>query len=248
MNNLKCYIKNMYRKITFDDNNGKWIDNGHFFYKTWKPGIWMWDATYESICGDYIGQYNNSYPCPIIYPGIFQDNTYDKRIWNGDGIIMYKNGNKYNGGIKLGKRCGKGSMIYLNGNDNLCSWDDNGKNGIYYGEWHNDKKHGYGTFINNGEKYIGYWDNDKKHGEGILENIRWGAKIIGEWKDNKPFNCKSIETRYYIKGKCIVNNNDKELIKLRKSSQRNLLSMILNKKIKLGTNDDINQMLIDIGY
>ncbi len=38
----------------------------------------------------------------------------------------------------------------------------------YKGEWKNDQKDGYGTYIYNekGEKYIGYWKNGERHGVG----------------------------------------------------------------------------------
>jgi hypothetical protein len=39
---------------------------------------------------------------------------------------------------------------------------------VYYGEWSNDTRNGYGIYENKatGYKYVGNWKQDRKHGFG----------------------------------------------------------------------------------
>ena len=76
--------------------------------------------------------------------------------FNGNGILKYNNGRKYEGNFKEGKMDGNGKFI----------WED-GK--TYIGSYVNDKKHGQGKLIYNNDKYYeGSWVNNKQHGEGTL--------------------------------------------------------------------------------
>ena len=62
--------------------------------------------------------------------------------------------------------------IYKNGNS-------------YFGQFLNNKPHGFGTLINaNGDKYIGQWENGKKSGFGKLISSD-GEIYIGEFLNNK---------------------------------------------------------------
>ena len=159
---------------------------------------------------------------------------------------------KYNGEWKDGKQNGNGIMVY--------------KQGIYNGEWKDNKRHGSGIFYKmaiykfdrekpimkflteykDGWEYLyeGGWKDGKRHGYGV-ENTNNGERSEGEWKDCILISGKMKMTIYTIKGKL---GKAEEVKKLRKTSQKNALAMVLNKKIKLGTMDDINQMLILIGY
>ena len=57
---------------------------------------------------------------------------------------------------------------------------------IYYGEFKNEKREGYGKYIwENGEYYIGQWLNDKKHGKGILYNKNRNIKYDGDFVNDK---------------------------------------------------------------
>jgi hypothetical protein len=61
-------------------------------------------------------------------------------------------------------------------------WPDGRK---YEGEYEEDKKHGFGTFIwADGRKYIGNWSKGKQHGKGEYYMAN-GEKKIGEWIDGK---------------------------------------------------------------
>ena len=60
----------------------------------------------------------------------------------------------------------------------------------YFGQFLNDKPHGFGTLIEvNGDKYIGQWSNGEINGQGTYI---WGpkskknlVKYSGEWKNGK---------------------------------------------------------------
>ena len=57
---------------------------------------------------------------------------------------------------------------------------------IYFGEFKNEKREGYGKYIlENGECYIGQWSNDKKHGKGILYNTNGNIKYDGDFVNDK---------------------------------------------------------------
>lgn len=63
-------------------------------------------------------------------------------MFNGEGVYIYSNGERYEGKIVNGKKHGFGTYYYANGN-------------IYEGEWSNDLKHGKGKYEYNlqGESY-----------------------------------------------------------------------------------------------
>jgi hypothetical protein len=130
-------------------------------------------------------------------------------IWKNDkiekGVITYPQNHtsydKYEGGLKEGKRNGIGKMFYndrkeiegiwendilKDGNVKIREYftDTNGKNLYYtdyYGNWKGGEtgtKNGNGTLekryyeANNiDENYNGEWKNDKKHGRGILKTF-----------------------------------------------------------------------------
>lgn len=76
-----------------------------------------------------------------------------------EGIIRYADGEVYEGELKDKYiKHGYGRMRY--------------SDGVYQGDWKNDKKHGREIGIykyNNGNIYIGYWKNDKKIKDGIMK-------------------------------------------------------------------------------
>ena len=58
-------------------------------------------------------------------------------------------------------------------------------NKIYFGEWKNKKKDGFGEFIQSDKKYIGFFKNDKKDGIGITLWNDGNKAIIGFWEKGK---------------------------------------------------------------
>ncbi len=92
-----------------------------------------------------------------------------KKIPNGYGMALYKDGNVYEGNYVNGKRQGYGTFTFNDGER-------------YEGEWHQDQQHGQGTFyfVNN-NKYVGLWDHDYQQGHGIMYYSN-GDIYDGNWE------------------------------------------------------------------
>lgn len=72
----------------------------------------------------------------MIYEGEFKDNLFE-----GNGVMMYANGDRYEGEWKSNKKEGKGAMMYANGDR-------------YEGQWKSNKKEGNGVMMYaNGDRY-----------------------------------------------------------------------------------------------
>src|ERR1035441_9925741 len=57
-------------------------------------------------------------------------------------------------------------------------------NGIYVGEFQNEKRHGRGKYTwRDGRSYDGEWKNDNLHGEGVF-TFADGGKYDGKIEDN----------------------------------------------------------------
>jgi hypothetical protein len=86
------------------------------------------------------------------------------------------------------------SVVYAQSNLPACSsppfsncygeWRyDNGNR--YIGEWLNNNKDGFGTFVfSNGDYYAGKFKNDEINGQGTYTFVS-GEKYVGQWKDAK---------------------------------------------------------------
>ena len=88
--------------------------------------------------------------------------------WFGSSVILFSQTGTYIGDWKNGLQHGKGSAVYLNGNQ-------------YGGEFKHGLKNGYGEFIViNGDRYY----NDRLHGQHFVilsrlslgSGITWGGK------------------------------------------------------------------------
>jgi len=75
---------------------------------------------------------------------------------DGNGTMIYKNGDKYEGAWVKGQMEGIGTMLYINGNK-------------YEGAWVKGQMEGNGTMLYiNGNKYEGQWVKGKREGTGKL--------------------------------------------------------------------------------
>ena len=116
---------------------------------------------------------------------------------NGNGTFNYKNGKKYIGEWKNGKREGQGVLFGDKVDSRFLDKDQknvvvstiNGDIKIsleqekYSGNWKNDNKHGFGTGISyHGEVYIGEWKNGKYDGQGTL--LAYGDTYTGNFKND----------------------------------------------------------------
>ena len=101
---------------------------------------------------------------------------------------------KYEGDLINGKKQGKGTYTWPNGNKYIGEWKDNIINGKgefifntgakYNGNWKNNKFDGEGEFIwTNGDRYNGNWQNGKKNGHGIFYYSD-GDVYDGEWNND----------------------------------------------------------------
>ena len=95
--------------------------------------------------GEYIGKYKENY----------------KNDFNG--VVYYKNGDKYEGELRSGKRNGKGIYTYANG-------------AKFLGEWINGIKNGYGKYIEKDQELEGNFIDGKINGIGIRTFKSTGKK------------------------------------------------------------------------
>ena len=118
----------------------------------------------------------------------------EKKMKEGRGILVNKDGSKYLGYFKNNKKNIKGKLIHYEGDIYEGEWVDDKATGrgkyfhidgtTYDGEWENDKQNGFGVETwNDGSYYEGYYVNGKKEGKGIY---RWsdGSSYEGDFKDN----------------------------------------------------------------
>ena len=97
---------------------------------------------------------------------------------------------KYNGEIKNGKPEGIGDLTAYDGEK-------------YVGEWKDGKKHGQGTFYyTDGGVYVGEWKYGKRHGQGTRTSPN--GKLVGEYKDGKPWNAKGYDKERNIISKWVI--------------------------------------------
>ena len=143
------------------------------------------------------------------YRGIMLNNKREIK-----GIMIYNNGEKYDGEWRNDKRNGKG--IFISAHYYNC------KNHIgmkYEGDFKDDKFEGYGIAIySNGDKYEGEWKNNKRYGRGKVTYF-CGTIYEGEWMNGKfegngilylnhgeRFEGKFSESKYNGYGKYYYNN------------------------------------------
>ena len=109
------------------------------------------------------------------------------------GMMYSLSSGVYEGGMKKGKRHGRGTCMFEDGAFFEGEWKDGKIHGegkftsvagdYYEGGWKDNKKHGSGTSETaTGASYVGEWRNDKKHGEGTFK--RDGNVYKGKWKDD----------------------------------------------------------------
>ena len=112
--------------------------------------------------------------------GNYYEGTFLNGKKEGKGIILYKNGLKYEGEIKNNLHNGFGRLIKSEKEVFIGEWKDGKMNGkgiryhsngdTYSGEYLNNIREGVGkyTFFN-GDSYEGNWKNGKANGKGIFK-------------------------------------------------------------------------------
>jgi hypothetical protein len=111
-------------------------------------------------------------------------------------VVIYKDGSRYEGGIKENKWFGKGKCFFSDGSIYEGDVLDDQIHGIgtlvyqngdeYIGEWCKDLRHGWGRYLSsNGDVYEGDFVDDKQHGMGVFVANN-GSKYVGEFKFGLP--------------------------------------------------------------
>ena len=104
----------------------------------------------------------------------FQDGIYLGNVLKGEregeGIMLFNNGERFIGHWKNDAQEDKGIFYYKNGDK-------------YDGEWINGKREGKGIFYyHNGDRYEGDWKNDRKDGKGIIY-LHNGDRAMGDFSN-----------------------------------------------------------------
>jgi hypothetical protein len=113
---------------------------------------------------------------------------------------------RYEGGMKDGKRDGRGKST--------------SENGVYEGDWKDGLEHGRGVYVwgpnseSAGDRYEGDYKDGKMHGRGVYvwgPSSEWaGDRYEGEWKDGKMH---GRGTQYFADGdKCEGNWREGRLL------------------------------------
>lgn len=108
--------------------------------------------------------------------------------YDGFGVYVWKDGSKFEGMYKNGKRSGQGIYYYPKG-------------GVYSGSFQDNKRHGLGTYYyTSGKRYVGGWKEEAKHGKGRIFQKGSIAKQ-GCWNDG-----------VYIGSECTEGSNTTPLL------------------------------------
>ena len=109
---------------------------------------------------------------------------------NGNRIINFSNGDKYDGQIRNGQLSGMGTLIYSDGRK-------------YDGQWKNNRADGRGVCIyKDGSKYDGLWKDGNWNGFGTFINVNGGSTETA-WTNGKSpkFEMPDIPD-HHISGPC----------------------------------------------
>ena len=114
---------------------------------------------------------------------------------NGEAVIVWTNGERYEGTMLSGKKQGRGVFTWPTGQRYEGEWADDRINGVgllsypngdrYEGAFVNGEPHGKGTYrLQNGDFYVGDWVAGNKHGHGRLTWVG-GDYWEGEFRDDQ---------------------------------------------------------------
>lgn len=111
---------------------------------------------------------DHRYPDGTEYYGKFVDGA----PADGRGVMVYSNGDRYDGEYRDGQRHGCGALTFSSGRR-------------YVGQFQRDQFHGIGVWmLENGDRYIGKFQNDKCEGEGTFV-FADGSSKSGRWKNGR---------------------------------------------------------------
>ena len=114
-----------------------------------KNDLW-WDNTERPTTANILDSEDKE---EFVYRGFRHKNN--SEIWQGIGIIQYKDGAVYRGETHNQLYNGKGRLTHASGD-------------VYHGEWLDGKAQGHGVYLSkdSGTLYEGEWFDDEQHGHG----------------------------------------------------------------------------------
>lgn len=183
--------------LTVEDNSfysGNWVDGkraglGDMFYANGDSYSGEWENNQFSGIGKYIYERQRA-----SYEGEWLDGLqngqgyyrspdfafrgeWEKGWMDGDGTLVFKNGDKYEGSVHENLIDGIGTYTFKDGN-------------YYEGEFVNGQMSGLGIFhFKNGSTFEGEFLNGKIYGDGTLNLVEKGKviSITGFWSPNSKF-------------------------------------------------------------
>lgn len=154
-----------------DSYTGEWANNEFDGF-----GVYEYAAAKAVYQGDWSGGLQNGngfYKCPqFSYNG-----QWEKGWMDGDGVLTFSNGDRYEGTVHENLIDGLGSYNYANGN-----W--------YEGEFVNGKMNGLGVFqFKNGNRFEGEFYDGKIYGDGTMYLVgdKGTVSITGFWPKDGSF-------------------------------------------------------------
>lgn len=127
------------------------------------------------------------------YQGLFNEQGLPD---DPNGIMIWSNGDSYQGNFWNGMRDGMGTMSFSDGSEYVGMWECDRMHGegtrrfangnVYFGPYHRGKRKGKnGQFIFlNGDTYTGDFDNDQFEGEGVYKH-KSGVSFEGSFVNSK---------------------------------------------------------------
>jgi hypothetical protein len=145
---------------------------------------------------------------------------------NGIHTEKYKDGRKYSGGWKDGKKHGSGTLVSANGDR-------------YIGEFKNGKKHGEGRYeYTNGSKFVGEFKDGKKHGKATVTGPN------GEIKEQEFHNGREVVSKKSELARKIAAHEDKTVeLKQTFSLETNKEDPLYGKKNKKLINGKVESVM-----
>ncbi|KAL9263138.1 Phosphatidylinositol 4-phosphate 5-kinase 5-like protein [Drosera capensis] len=133
----------------------------------------------------------NRGPLPVFW-SIGSRGKSEKRLGEGCWVLVYSNGDAYEGEFYKGKCSGSGVYYYYMSGRYEGDWIDGKYDGHgvetwargsrYRGQYRQGLRHGYGVYrFYTGDVYAGEWSNGQSHGCGI-HTCEDGSRYVGEFK------------------------------------------------------------------
>ena len=246
--NHRC---NMCFSALYKDNVyiGTWWDNRASGYGIFN-GVTSEKNNYE---GYWLNGSHHGFGC-LTFGNTIYIGFWEHGFRHGHGILKDSTG-IYEGQFENDKKHGKGVHLWnrsVNGKEYRVEYKNNKLyNGYcvskkYTGWIKNGKREGFGIYkCKNLSVYEGFQKNDKYHGKGKLITTSYINE--GEWVNDIFTNgITTFKRSYVINGKVMFKGF--ELNEKRKELERKKLTIVLDKLLLLGTESDIKQILISIGY